>query len=165
MNVQWHLLWLWAWFGIGVFMYWLKRAYFLVTGPNPVANNYSDFIRRCWIPLIVRAFLDSIMFWLCFTPQFLSGGLEYLGWSSMSGVIGTITKFAPCAALFGHTADSLLDFIISTVGSKIPFLTGVLPQMPHPLPQQAIVQAAIVQTKVTALETTTTTVPRLPSEP
>jgi hypothetical protein len=108
----------------------LKRSYYLVTGPNPIASSYAQFWHRCWIPLIVRAAIDSGIFWMCFTPQLLSGGLQYLGWGSFAGVVGVITRFAPCAFFFGHTSDSLVDMAVS----KIPFLSGFLPQMPGPLP-------------------------------
>lgn len=124
-----HELWLWLWFGIGTFTYWLKRAYYLVTGPNPVASTYRQFWQRCWIPLIVRAFLDSLVFWALFTPGFADKGLAALGWESFSWAVAMITQFAVFAAVFGHTVDSVMDFAVS----KIPWIKDVLPQMPSPL--------------------------------
>jgi hypothetical protein len=151
-----HLAWLWGWFLFGMSVYMLKRAYYLTTGPAPIAHSYSEFIRRSWIPLFVRGAVDSGVFWACFTPQLLAQGLSYLGWASAQGVIALVTKFAVCAFFFGLAVDSAVDFSVS----KVPFLKGWLPQMPPALPQPAIMQAAIVETKVTALETTTTTLPK-----
>ena len=125
-----HELWLWLWFFIGMATYWLKRAYYLVTGPNPVAGTYLQFIQRCWIPLLVRAFLDSLIFWLLFTPGVIDKSLTYLGWTNWGWVVTMIIQFAPVAAVFGHTVDSIMDLLIS----KVPFINTVLPQMPGPLP-------------------------------
>ena len=129
-----HLIWLWLWFAIGAFTYWLKRAYYLVTGPNPVATTYTQFIQRCWIPLVVRFFLDSLVFWALFTPGFADKALNYLGWSSFAWAVSMVTQFAVFAAAFGHAVDSVLDFAVS----KIPWVKDVLPQMPAPImPVQA----------------------------
>ena len=138
-TVSLHLVWLWLWFLIGMGLYMLKRAYYLVTGPNPIASTYSQFIRRCWIPLLVRGSIDSVLFWICFNPTLLTSGLNYLGWTNFAGVIGTITQFAPMSFFAGHTIDSFADTAIS----KIPGLSNFLPQMPGPLPptlMQAIVK-------------------------
>lgn len=124
-----HELWLWLWFFIGAATYWLKRAYYLVTGPNPVANTYKQFLKRCWIPLVVRFFLDSLVFWALFTPGFADKALAYMGWSTFSWVVAMVTQFAVFASVFGHTVDSVLDFAVS----KIPWIKDVLPQMPGPL--------------------------------
>lgn len=145
-------LWLWLWFTIGMGIFWLKRAYFGINPPNPVATSYANWLQRSWAPLLVRAFVDALAFWLLFTPGVTDKALAYFGWESYSGVVALITKFAPVAAMFGYVVDSAVDFAVT----KIPFVKDVLPQMPGPLPQPAIVQAAIVETKVTALETKTT---------
>ena len=163
--MNWHLLWLWLWFLIGISLFMLKRAYWGVYGPNPIGTSYANFFVRAWVPLLVRAFWDSLIFWVAFSPQLLANGLALLGWSSMSGVLGVITQFAPCAAGFGYLSDSVMDAITAIATKKIPALNGLLPPMPSPLPQQAVVQAAIVETKVTALETTTTTAPKGDTKP
>ena len=124
-----HLVWLWVWFLLGMITYWMKRAFYLVTGPNPVANNYVQFIQRCWIPLIVRSFLDSLVFWALFTPGFADKALNYLGWSNMAWAVSAITQFAVFAAVFGHTVDSVMDLVVS----KVPWINGILPQMPGPI--------------------------------
>jgi hypothetical protein len=155
-----HLLWLWAWFFIGMAIFMLKRSYWGVYGPSPIGSSYGNYFQRCWVPLLVRFFWDSLIFWICFTPQLLAEGLSLLGWSSLSGGVAVITKFAPCAAGFGYLVDSILDTVAAIAEKHVPFLSGVLPPLPPPLPQKAIVQAAIVETKVTALETKTTTVPQ-----
>jgi hypothetical protein len=132
--LSWHLAWLWFWFLLGMATYWLKRAYYLVTGPNPIANTYGQFIRRCWIPLLVRAFLDSLAFWALFIPGSLADKASgLLGWQSYDWAINLITQFAPFSAFFGHTIDSVADILVS----KVPWIKDVLPQMPGPLPQQA----------------------------
>lgn len=124
-----HLLWLWLWFFLGMFTYWLKRAYYLVTGPNPVATTYTQFIQRCWPPLTVRLFADSLVFWALFTPVFVQKALDYLGWTNFEWIVMMVTQFAVFAAVFGHTVDSVMDFALS----KVPFLKDILPQMPPPL--------------------------------
>jgi hypothetical protein len=103
----------------------------------------------------VRFFWDSLIFWVCFTPQLLTEGLSFLGWTSMAGGVAVITKFAPCAAGFGYLVDSVLDTIAAIAEKHVPVLSGILPPLPPPLPQKAIVQATIVETKVTQLQTTT----------
>lgn len=125
-----HLIWLWVWFFVGVLTYWLKRAYYLVTGPNPIASTYKQFIERCWIPLLVRSFLDSLVFWALFTPGFADKALDWLGWTNFAWGVSMVTQFAVFAATFGHAVDSVLDFGVS----KIPWIKDVLPQMPGPLP-------------------------------
>jgi hypothetical protein len=157
--MSWHLTYLWVWFFLGLSVFMLKRAYWGVYGPNPIGSGYDNYFRRCWVPLLVRFFWDSLIFWVCFTPQLLTSGMSFLGWSSLSGGMAVITKFAPCAAGFGYLVDSVLDTIAAIAEKHIPVLSGILPPLPQPLPQKAIVQAAIVETKVTALETKTTTVP------
>lgn len=128
-----HLAWVWFWFYIGMASYWLKRAYYLVTGPNPVATTYMQFVQRCWIPLLVRGFLESLLFWILFTPGLADRVLGYLGWDSYEWLVLLITEVAPLAAIFGHTLDSIADIAVS----KIPFIKDILPQMPGPLPPAA----------------------------
>jgi hypothetical protein len=125
-----HELWLWTWFTVGAFTYWLKRAYYLVTGPNPIANNYTQFMQRCWIPVLVRWFLDSMAFWAMFTPGFADKAITFMGWTNFAWILDMVTQFAVFAAVFGHTVDSVVDFAVS----KIPVVKDVLPQMPGPLP-------------------------------
>lgn len=126
-----HLEWLWLWFAIGMATYMLKRAYYLVTGPNPVANSYRDFVRVAWIPLLVRTVVDSGIYWATFTPVVLKSALDYLGWSSLAGVVAVVTQFAVCALFFGLSVDSIVDFAVT----KIPGIKDWLPQMPAPLPK------------------------------
>lgn len=128
-----HTLWLWSWFLVGMATYWLKRAYYLVTGPNPIATTYRQFWQRCWIPLLVRGFIDSLAYWVLFTPGMADRALAYFGWSGYSWMVAMTTQVAPFAAIFGHAIDSVMDFVVS----KVPLINTFLPQMPGPLPQQA----------------------------
>lgn len=148
-------IWLWLWFLVGMSVYWLKRAYYGINPPNPVATSYGNYLQRSWAPLLVRMFLDSIAFWILFTPGVTDKALNALGWTNYGWIVMMITQFAPVAAMFGFVVDSIVDFAVT----KIPFVKDILPQMPGPLPQPAIVQAQIVETKVTQLATTTTIVP------
>ena len=123
-----HELWLWLWFGGGMVVYMLKRAYYLVTGPNPIANNYGDFLRRCWIPLLVRAVVDSGVFWATFYPDFLNPVISKFGFnwqlhSPMSDMPGFVALFV------GLGMDSLVDIAVT----KIPGVKDWPPQMPPPL--------------------------------
>jgi hypothetical protein len=137
-GLAWHQIWLWFWFLFGASVYMYKRAWYLINGPNPVANTWADFFRVASAPLLFRFFVESIIFWLFFNPQLVVGMLDYFGWTSFSGTIRVITQFAPCSALFGLTVDVLSDWLIGTVVSKIPFLNGWWPQMPAPLPKAQI---------------------------
>jgi len=154
--MSWHVAWLWLWFGVGMFTYMLKRAYFLITGPNPVANNWEQFAQRCWPPLLVRIILDSGVYWATFTPAVLVGMLHALGWEQFANAVQAVTQFGFFALFFGFGVDSVLDFAVT----KIPWIKDLLPQMPGPLPQKAVVEAQIVEQKVTQLQTTTTVIPK-----
>lgn len=124
-----HEVWLWLWFFVGTLTYWMKRAYYLVTGPNPIANTYPQFVQRCWIPILVRAFIDAMAYWVLFIPGMGDKLLAYFGYSGWQWVTTSVTQFAPVAAIFGHTIDSVVDFLVT----KIPYVKDVIPQMPPPL--------------------------------
>lgn len=131
MKINWHSVWLWSWFIIGMATYWLKRAYYLVTGPNPVASTYKQFVQRCWIPLLVRSFFDAIAYWILFIPGMATKVVTYFGYPDYEWAMIMVTNVAPIAALFGHAIDSIMDFAVS----KIPFVKDYIPQMPGPLPK------------------------------
>lgn len=131
-----HEAFLWLWFAIGMTFYWLKRAYYLVTGPNPVANTYGQFVQKCWIPLLVRAFINSLFFWALFTPGFVDQGLAQLGWQSYAWAVRGVTQYAAFASAYGFTVDSAMDFLLS----KIPVVKDWVPQMPPPLKTAPVVQ-------------------------
>jgi hypothetical protein len=124
-----HEIWLWAWYVVGSLMFWLKRAYFMVSPPNPVALNYRHFIERAWAPLLVRFFADSLVFWALFTPGFADSALAYFGWARASEALSMVTKYAVFSAAFGFMVDSILDVALS----KTPIIKDTLPQMPGPL--------------------------------
>jgi hypothetical protein len=153
-----HITSLWFWYILGSSLYMLKRGWYLVKGPNPVANNFIQFIQVAGVALLFRFGVESAIYWACFTPQLLASGLSYLGWDKFSTTVAVITQFGPCAFGFGLCADVLCDWGIGTVVSKLPLFKDWWPQMPPPLPQVAVVQAEVVETKRTALETTTTVV-------
>jgi hypothetical protein len=154
--MDWHKVFLWAWFLAGMTIYWIKRAYFLITGPNPVANDLRQFVCRCWMPLLYRFAADSGIYWATFSPVMLAAGLRYVGLQNSAAMVDSITQFGFFALFFGLGVDSAVDVGVS----KIPWIKDQWPQMPGPMPQPAVVQAAIVETKVTTLETTTTVVPK-----
>lgn len=157
--MNWHLAWVWVWFLVGMLTYWFKRAYYGINPPNPIATSYTDWLQRSWAPLTVRAFLECLIFWILFTPGIADKALAYLGWDSYQWAVMAVTQVPPIAAAFGHVMDSVADMAVS----KIPFVKTILPQMPGPLPQPAIIQSAIVETttntRVTELATKTTMVP------
>ena len=150
------LIWLWIAFLAGMTVYWLKRAYYGVNPPNPVATGFLNYVQRSWAPLLVRMAIDSAVFWLLFTPGLADKALASVGWANYSWVVTMITQFAPVAFFFGFFVDSVVDFAVT----KVPFVKDVLPQMPGPLPQPAVVRAQVVEqvTKVTQLQDTTTVV-------
>jgi hypothetical protein len=155
--MNWHELWVWCWFLLGMATYWLKRAYYGINPPNPVATGYGNYIERAWAPLLVRCFLESLLFWILFTPGLADKLLAYFGWTSYGWAVQTVTSVAPAGAFLGHAIDSAMDIAVS----KIPFVRDILPQMPGPLPQPAVVKAQLIEqdTKVTTLATTTTVIP------
>lgn len=126
-----HLLWLWLWFMIGMFTYVLKRAYYLVTGPNPVANSYTEFWKKCWPPLLIRAVVDSGVYWATFYPDVLNKALSSAGLSWQ--LHSPIPEFGVVALFFGLFVDSIVDFGVT----KIPYVKDWLPQMPPPLKASA----------------------------
>ena len=120
---------LWVWFLIGMSTYWLKRAYYGINPPNPVATNFTNYLQRSWAPLLIRSLIDSLAFWLLFTPGVADKALDAVGWSNYAWAVMMITQFAPVAAMFGFVVDSVVDFAVT----KIPFGKDVLPQMPGPI--------------------------------
>lgn len=132
MPFHWHLVWVWFWFLFGMFIYMLKRAYYLVTGPNPVATNYPEFIQRCWIPLLVRAVVDSSIYWLTFYPDVFNDLLNRVGisWQMHS----PLPEMGVVALIAGMSVDSIVDFAVS----KVPYVKDWLPQMPAPLGKVAV---------------------------
>lgn len=128
---NWHEVWLWFWFFFGALMYWLKRAYYMIQPPNPVADSYVHLVQRAWVPLAVRFFADSVVFWMLFTPGFADRALTALGWQTMAWAVVMVTQFGVFATSFGFFVDGILDIAIS----KVPWVKNFLPQMPGPLPQ------------------------------
>lgn len=120
-------VWLWWWFLFGMAVYMLKRAYYLVTGPNPVASNYTQFAERCWIPLLVRAVVDSGIYWLTFYPDLANPVIKYFGFSFE--LHSPLPHYGVVSLFFGLGVDSLVDFAVT----KIPYVKDWLPQMPPPL--------------------------------
>lgn len=133
MHINWHLVELWIWFLIGASVYVVKRGYYLIKGPNPVANNLNEFIQVAWLPLGFRFIVDSAVFWTLFSPAIIQAGLSYFGWDKAAWVVSVVTQFAVCAFWFGLGVDLLVDWGIGTVISKIPLLKDFWPQMPDPI--------------------------------
>lgn len=107
--------------------YMLKRAYYLVTGPNPVANSYTQFIRVAWIPLFIRSVVNAGIYWLTFYPDLLDGAVKLLGLNYQFH--SPMPQYAVVALFFGLGIDAILDIVIT----KIPYLKDWLPQMPPPM--------------------------------
>lgn len=128
------LMWLWLWYIVGSLMYMVKRAFYMITGPNPVANDTSQYIRVAGIPLLFRFVVDSTIFWVLFKPELVQAGLKSMGWETWAWVLMMITQFAPVALLFGLAIDPLVDWAIPTVIGRVPFLKDWWPQMPGPIP-------------------------------
>lgn len=124
-------LWVFVWFIVGMLAYMLKRAYYLIKGPNQVATTWLEFIQRCWVPLLVRFLIESVAFWGLFNEQVTGKVLGYLGWTSYEWAVIMITEVPQVAFFFGMTVDSIADFLVT----KIPFIKDWLPQMPGPLPK------------------------------
>ena len=123
----------WGWFLLGMSVYMLKRAYYLVKGPNPIANTYGQFVQVAWIPLVVRAVVDSGLYWLTFYPNLLTPLLKYVGWNIE--VQYSLLHLGPATLFFGMGVDSVVDFLVS----KIPFVRDFLPQMPPPLKAAVVI--------------------------
>jgi hypothetical protein len=149
-----HFVWVMFWFELGMISYMLKRAYYGINPPNPVATGYYNYLQRAGVPLFIRGFLETLFFWIFFTPGFADKALVYFGWTSYDWAVQAATSVAPVAGLLGHAIDSIADMAIS----KVPGLNTILPQMPGPLPAPVVVQAQVVEqtTRVTQLQTQTT---------
>ena len=132
-----HQVFLWFWFIFGALVYMVKRAYYLIKGPNPVATGVEDFVKVAGIPLGFRLVVDSGIYWACFAPEVLQSALAFFGWQAAAGTIAVVTKFSVFALFFGLGIDPLVDWVIGTVVGKLPFLKDFWPQMPPALPQQA----------------------------
>lgn len=128
-HADWHEVWLWFWFFVGALFYWLKRAYYGINPPNPVATSYTHYIQRAGVPLAIRFFADSVIFWMLFTPGVADKGLSALGWEKLAWGVSMVTQFAVFSTTFGFFVDGIADIAIS----KIPWIKDVLPQMPGPM--------------------------------
>ena len=137
--MNWNLVWLWFWFSIGMGVYMLKRAYYLVTGPNPIAKSYPQFVERCWIPLLVRAVADAGIYWITFYPDLFNYLLKLSPWDIQFH--SPIPHYGVVALFFGMGIDSIVDFGVN----KISWLKGWLPQMPGPLPTKSPTDAQAVK--------------------
>lgn len=126
-TFHWHLVWVWGWFLFGMIIYMLKRAYYLVTGPNPVANSYKEFFVKCWIPLLVRMVMDSGIYWLTFYPDIFNQLISKVGFNFQ--LHSPIPEYGVVGLLAGLSIDSVVDFAVT----KIPYIKDWLPQMPHGL--------------------------------
>ena len=82
--MHWHQVWIWIWFYLGMGTYWFKRAYYGINPPNPVATSYPNWIERSWAPLLIRAFLETLIYWIFFTPGMADKALAYFGWTTYS---------------------------------------------------------------------------------
>jgi hypothetical protein len=131
--MSWHETWLFLWYILGMLTYMIKRGHYLITGPNPIANNWTQFIQRSWVPLGVRGLMETVAYWLLFTPQVAAAALTHLGWTNYAWVLTMAITSAPAAFFLGHGADSITDLAVS----KIPWLNQILPQMPGPLQKGA----------------------------
>jgi hypothetical protein len=154
-SVNWHEAWLWLWFFIGALLYMVKRAFYQIKPPNPVATDVGHYLEIAGVPLLFRFALESAFFALLFTPALAAKAFDAIGWENWTWVIQVTTQFAVVAFLAGMAIDPMADWFIPTVIGRIPGLKDWWPQMPGPMPQPMVVQAAIVETKVTALETRT----------
>ena len=128
--MNWHYGYVWAAFLIGMMAYWFKRAYYGINPPNPIANGYVHWLQRSAVPLVVRALLDSAIFWLMFMPGYVDKILGAVGWSEYEWALTGVVHVPPLAFFLGYAIDSLVDMGVS----KIPFINSFLPQMPGPLP-------------------------------
>lgn len=123
-----HELWMWLCFIFGTLIYMLKRAYYLVKGPNPIANTYAEYFRMSWIPLLVREVVDAGVFWALFYPDVVNPVFAHFGLSFQ--LHSAVLSMPPVVALFlGLGMDSIVDFLVT----KIPYVKDWLPQMPGPL--------------------------------
>lgn len=157
--MSWHLTWLWFWFLTGSAVYMVKRAYYLIEGENPVANNLDEFIKVAWVPLGFRFIVDSAVFWTFFSPLIIQAALAYFGWEKAAWVVSVVTQFAVCAFWFGLGVDPIVDWGIGTVVVKVPFLKDWWPQMPPPLKKitTSVTAESMSETPSGIIETTKVT--------
>lgn len=131
-----HQQWLWMWMTVGASLYWIKRAFYMITGPTAAASTIPQFIRVAGVPILFRWAVDSGLFWVLFSQQLVSQGLKAMGWSTWAWAAMMVTQFAPMAFFFGLGVDPMVDWFIPTVIGRVPFLKDWWPQMPAPLVKQ-----------------------------
>lgn len=156
--MNWHELWLWLWYGLGALLYMVKRAFYGIQPPNPVAHDVPHYIRRAGIPILFRFALESAGFWTLFNPVIAAKVVTLFGGGRYVWLVQIIAQFAPAAFVTGLALDPMADWFIPTVIGRIPGLKDWWPQMPGPLPQPVKVEAQIVTqtTEVQQLQTKTT---------
>lgn len=126
-----HHLWLWLCFTIGMALYMLKRAYYLVHGPNPIANSYHEYVQVCWIPLLFRFGIDAGIYWLTFYPDmfnWLLAKVPAIG-SWQPHLDSPLPQLGVVAFFFGVFVDAAVDFLVT----KVPWVKEWWPQMPGPM--------------------------------
>jgi hypothetical protein len=155
--MNWHLIWLWFWFFAGSFVYWIKRAYFMINPPNPVAHSLGQFVERAWMPLLFRFAADSGIYWATFSPAVLSAALHAWGWDRFASSVDAVTQYGFFALFFGMGVDSAVDIGVT----KIPWIKDFWPQMPGPLPSAGTVTVtATKETLSVAVEPPTPAPPK-----
>lgn len=151
--------WLWLWFMVGLLLHIVLHAYNIVNGPDQSINSYGDLLRKRWPPLLIRVFIDSMVFWALFTPGFTDRAIGYLGWKSGAWVVDNVIQYAPFSGMFGYVVDSVVNFVVS----KIP---GIQNLIPPELPVVSTVQEQhAVQIPTGAPAATQTMAPIAPTAP
>ena len=134
-----HQLWLWAWFILGTLTYMLQRAYFLRSPRNPrrIANSYAELLQVAGVPMFTRFVFDCAIYWMFLTPTLAVKIFTTIHFDKWAWAISVIGEFGAMALFSGLVVDVVLDFGISTVANKIPFVKDIVPQMPPPLDPKA----------------------------
>lgn len=114
---------LWIAFLLGVLLYDMKRGDFMIKGKtNGNINNWREFFREAWLPIIYRMAIESCVFAACFDPAIVTQGLHWMGLEKAAFTVAILTQFVFASFSFGVMIDAIVDWKVDSIAAKIPIV-------------------------------------------